>query len=85
MRYRAGLTIVNDDPDPSTESVEHVIRHRLRGDGLVTVSVVAEVSEHEHLDTSDYPDDSGAEDHGPDGSRRAGVPEAGAPPRHATA
>ena len=82
MRYRAGLTIVNDDPDPSTESVEHVIRHRLRGDGLVSVAVVAEVS-HAELHGSEYPDDSGAEDYHPDGTRRPGVPEAGAPPRNA--
>ena len=78
MRYRAGIEIVNDDLDPSTESVEHIIRHRLRDDGLVSVAVVAEVSDAELLDPP-YPDDSGAEDHGPDGAGRSGVPQAGAP------
>ena len=82
MRYRFGGFILDDDTEPATESVAHIIRYRLRDDGLVPVAVVAEVS-HEELHGSDYPDDSGAEDHGPDGTRRAGVPEAGAPPRNA--
>ena len=74
--------ILDDDTGPATESVAHIIRHRLRDDGLVSVAVVAEVS-HAELHGSEYPDDSGAEDYHPDGTRRPGVPEAGAPPRNA--
>ena len=39
MEYRAYLCLVNDDEDPSPESIQHLLWHLLRGEGLVTVQV----------------------------------------------
>ena len=84
MEYRILAIVVNDDPDPSTLSMEHLVLYRLRHDGVVSVVAVAEVS-NEHLQHAPYPDDSGAENDDPDGPCRPRVAEAGSPAHHTAA